>query len=118
MGDYHCRHHGGDVDVSMSLVHLVKNKVLLCPGDAWHFLKDNPDNRYDSMVSDPPYALVSIVKRFGLPTAAPAKGNDAYIRASSGFMGKQWDTGETAFDPTFWSEVYRVLKPGGHVVAF
>jgi site-specific DNA-methyltransferase (adenine-specific) len=115
----HCLlHHGGDVDVSMSLVHLVKNKVLLCPGDAWHFLKDNPDNRYDSMVSDPPYALVSIVKRFGLPTAAPAKGNDAYIRASSGFMGKQWDTGKMAFDPEFWSEVYRVLKPGGHVAAF
>jgi site-specific DNA-methyltransferase (adenine-specific) len=91
---------------------------LLCPGDAWHFLRDNPDNRYDSMVSDPPYALVSIVKRFGSATAAPAKGNDAYIRASSGFMGKQWDTGETAFNPEFWSEVYRVLKPGAHVAAF
>jgi site-specific DNA-methyltransferase (adenine-specific) len=33
-------------------------------------------------------------------------------------MGKQWDTGETAFDPEFWSEVYRVLKPGAHVAAF
>ena len=33
-------------------------------------------------------------------------------------MGKKWDTGETAFDPAFWREVLRVLKPGGHVVAF
>jgi site-specific DNA-methyltransferase (adenine-specific) len=33
-------------------------------------------------------------------------------------MGKQWDTGETAFDPEFWSEVYRVLKPGAYVAAF
>jgi site-specific DNA-methyltransferase (adenine-specific) len=33
-------------------------------------------------------------------------------------MGKTWDTGETAFDPNFWAECLRVLKPGGHVVAF
>jgi hypothetical protein len=32
-------------------------------------------------------------------------------------MGKKWDTGETAFDPAFWTEVMRVLKPGGHVIA-
>jgi hypothetical protein len=40
------------------------------------------------------------------------------MRASAGFMGQQWDTGETAFDPAFWAEVLRVLKPGGHVAAF
>ena len=33
-------------------------------------------------------------------------------------MGQQWDTGETAFAAEFWREVLRVLKPGGHVVAF
>jgi site-specific DNA-methyltransferase (adenine-specific) len=33
-------------------------------------------------------------------------------------MGQQWDTGETAFAVEFWAEVLRVLKPGGHVVAF
>jgi site-specific DNA-methyltransferase (adenine-specific) len=33
-------------------------------------------------------------------------------------MGKQWDTGEVAFSAEFWAEVYRVLKPGGHVAAF
>ena len=33
-------------------------------------------------------------------------------------MGKQWDNGETAFTVGFWSEVWRVLKPGGHVAAF
>lgn len=33
-------------------------------------------------------------------------------------MGKAWDTGDTAFSAEFWAEVYRVLKPGGHVVAF
>jgi hypothetical protein len=33
-------------------------------------------------------------------------------------MGQRWDTGETAFDPAFWAEVLRVLKPGAHLVAF
>lgn len=61
---------------------------------------------------------MSIVKRFGQPGAAPAKGNDAYARASAGFMGQSWDTGEVAFATEFWAQVLRVLKPGGHVVAF
>jgi len=76
-----------------------------------------PDNSIDAVVTDPPYALVSIQKRFGKPGAAPAKG-DVYARASAGFMGKQWDTGEVAFAVEFWAEILRVLKPGGHVVAF
>lgn len=50
--------------------------------------------------------------------ACADKGNDAYMRASAGFMGKTWDTGETAFSAEFWAEVLRVLKPGGHVAAF
>ncbi len=33
-------------------------------------------------------------------------------------MGKSWDTGETAFSVDFWRGVFRVLVPGGHVVAF
>lgn len=87
-------------------------------GDSRDVLKTLPDNSIDSVVTDPPYALVSIVKRFGGKNAAPAKGNDAYSRASAGFMGQSWDTGEVAFAAEFWSEVYRVLKPGGHVVSF
>lgn len=95
----------------------LKDKVQLFNGDSRDVLKQLPDNSIDSVVTDPPYALVSIVKRFGGDNAAPAKGNDAYQRASAGFMGKQWDTGETAFAVEFWAEVMRVLKPGGHVIA-
>ncbi|MBZ9888101.1 site-specific DNA-methyltransferase [Mesorhizobium sp. BR1-1-3] len=96
----------------------LNGKVELRPGDCRDVIKAMPDNSVYSVVCDPPYALVSIVKRFGGPNAAPANDNDVYARASSGFMGKQWDTGETAFAETFWREVLRVLKPGGHVVAF
>jgi DNA modification methylase len=93
-------------------------RVILHGGDSREVLKTIADCSIDSVVTDPPYSLVSIVKRFGNPNAAPAKGNDAYMRASAGFMGKTWDTGETAFDLGFWAECLRVLKPGGHVVAF
>jgi DNA modification methylase len=96
----------------------LNGRVTLHPGDCRDVLKTIPDCSIDSIVTDPPYALVSIVKRFGKPGAAPAKGNEAYQRASAGFMGKQWDTGETAFAVEFWAECLRVLKPGGHVVAF
>jgi len=33
-------------------------------------------------------------------------------------MGKTWDGGGVAFDPTTWAELFRVLKPGGRLLAF
>lgn len=91
-------------------------------GDSREVLKDFPDGSFASIVTDPPYSLVSITKRFGkdsgrkVPSKPGSKG--VYHRASRGFMGQTWDTGETAFDPEFWAEALRVLKPGGHVLAF
>jgi DNA modification methylase len=94
------------------------DSIIVLGGDNREVLADAPDNHFDSIVTDPPYALVSIQKRFGKEGAAPSKGNDAYSRASAGFMGKQWDTGETAFATEFWQQCFRVLKPGGHVLSF
>jgi site-specific DNA-methyltransferase (adenine-specific) len=83
-------------------------------------MRDLPDCSVDSVVCDPPYHLTSIVKRFGAENAAPAKvgKTGAYARASKGFMGQTWDGGDVAFQPETWAEVLRVLKPGGHLVAF
>lgn len=94
--------------------------VTVHHGDSREVLKGIPDASIDSCVTDPPYALVSISKRFGAEGASPAKSGKtgAYARASAGFMGQKWDTGETAFDPAFWAEVLRVLKPGAHLIAF
>jgi DNA modification methylase len=33
-------------------------------------------------------------------------------------MGKSWDASGVAFDPATWREALRVLKPGGHLIAF
>lgn len=96
------------------------DRIRVFHGDSRAVLKAFPDDHFDSVVCDPPYALVSIVKRFGGANAAAAQvgASGAYARASAGFMGKTWDTGETAFAVEFWAEVWRVLKPGGHVIAF
>lgn len=106
---------------------LLGGRVMLHCGDCREAIGGLPDDSIDAVVTDPPYALVSIVKRFGKPGSAPVNnantragnGNrDPYANVSRGFMGKQWDTGETAFATGFWIEVLRVLKPGGHVVSF
>ena len=89
-------------------------------GDCLEVLKTIPDNSIDSVVTDPPYHLTSIVKRFGKENSAPAQfGTDgAYARASKGFMGKEWDGGDIAFRTDVWEECLRILKPGGHLLAF
>ena len=96
-------------------------------GDCLEVLATIPDNSIDLCVTDPPYHLASIVKRYGSPTAKPVRVGDinatndlkaAHARSAAGFMGKQWDGGDVAFRPETWAEVYRVLKPGGYLLAF
>jgi len=96
----------------------MEERIKLMLGDNMKSLKELPDNSVDSIVTDPPYALTSIKKRFGKQGSAPAQfGSDgAFQRASKGFMGKEWDAEVPTVE--FWSEVYRVLKPGGHVLSF
>jgi len=50
------------------------------------------DNSIDSIVTDPPYEL--------------------------GFMGKKWDSSGIAYSVELWRECLRVLKPGGHLLSF
>lgn len=59
-------------------------------GDVLERLAGLPGNSFDAVLSDPPYGLL--------------------------FMGKQWDRGVPS--TRVWSEILRVLKPGGHVLSF
>jgi DNA modification methylase len=64
----------------------------LLHGDCRDQLATIPDNSIDAIVTDPPYEL--------------------------GFMGKSWDASGIAYNLTVWTECLRVLKPGGHLLAF
>jgi len=74
----------------------------------------------DSVVTDPPYHLQSIVDRFGKEGSAPAQhGTDGvFARASKGFMGQEWDGGDIAFRKETWELALKLLKPGGYLLAF
>lgn len=95
-------------------------KVTLHSGDCLEVLSSMPENSIDSAVMDPPYHLTAIVDRFGKEGSAEVKpgATGAYARASAGFMGKQWDGGDIAFQVATWEAVKRVLKPGGYILAF
>lgn len=67
-------------------------KYKLEIGNSKELLKSLPDNSIDAIVTDPPYEL--------------------------GFMGKKWDATGIAYDVELWTECLRVLKPGGHLLAF
>lgn len=72
------------------------------------------DNSIDAVVTDPPYGLskqpdMNEVLRHWL-------NGDDYVHTGGGFMGKSWDSFVPG--PSVWKEVFRVLKPGGHLLAF
>lgn len=66
------------------------SKFELHLGDCLETLRTMPDNSVDSIVTDPPYGL--------------------------SFMGKRWDYDVPSVE--IWAECLRVLKPGGHLLAF
>lgn len=76
--------------------------------------------RADCVITDPPYHLSSITKRFGAVNAAPAQhGRDgAAARLSRGFMGSATDSGDVAFRPDTWKAVLGAMKPGARLACF
>lgn len=66
--------------------------VQLINGDCLEEMKKLPENSVDAIVTDPPYEL--------------------------GFMGKKWDNTGIANNKEMWAEALRVLKPGGYVLSF
>ena len=97
---------------------------MIINDDCIKHLKTLKDNTFDSCVTDPPYHLASIVKRFG-PGQKPINNHDTKIgrdgpfhKIARGFMGQTWDGGDIAFNTKLWKQVYRVLKPGAFLLSF
>lgn len=68
------------------------DRWTLINGECVIIMQRLPENRFDAVVTDPPYEL--------------------------GFMGKRWDSSGVAFRPETWAAALRVLKPGGYLLAF
>lgn len=71
---------------------LDEDDCAVAVGDCRAILNAGQENFFDSCVTDPPYEL--------------------------GFMGKKWDASGVAFDVETWRAVLRALKPGGHLLTF
>lgn len=93
---------------------------MIINGDCLEELDKLDENSIDAIVTDPPYGLTSITKRFGKEGSAPAKyGKDgSFARLSKGFMGKEWDGSGIEYNVEMWQKCLKVLKPGGYLLAF
>ena len=87
---------------------------MIYQGDCLEVLKSLPENSIDSCVTDPPYGLSREPDIREVLTKWMA-GED-YHHRGGGFMGKTWDSFVPG--PSIWREVYRVLKPGAHLLCF
>lgn len=86
-------------------------------GDCLAWLRSMPDNSVAAIVTDPPYGLSNIKPaRITEAITAWATGDRDRVPDGRGFMGKAWDS--FVPPPAVWGECLRVLKPGGHLVAF
>jgi len=78
-------------------------------GDCMEKLKELPSNSIDAIVTDPPYGMS--------PDGIARTWADIEEgRNLSGFMGKEWDAAVPCHN--FFAECFRVLKHGGHMIAF
>ena len=91
---------------------------MIVNADCIEHLKTIEDNHFDSVVTDPPYHLTSIAKRFTNSTEAKYGKDGSFQRLSKGFVGHEWDGGDIAFITDLWKEVYRTIKPGAVLLAF
>ena len=92
----------------------LNNAVALYHGDCLDVMRSLPDDSVDSVVCDPPYGLsappdVAVVLNHWL-------NDEEYKHSSKGFMSQDWDSFVPG--PLVWKEAFRVLKPGGHLLAF
>ena len=69
-----------------------EERYKIINGNSLEVLDTFEENSIDAIITDPPYEL--------------------------GFMGKKWDSTGIAYNVELWKKAYKVLKSGGHLLAF
>jgi hypothetical protein len=95
-------------------------KYRIYQQDVMKWAETYQKEKFHALISDAPYHLTSIVKRFGKKDAAPAQyGTDGvFARSSKGFMGQTWDGGDVAFRPETWQALGEHLYDGAFGMVF
>lgn len=87
-------------------------------GDCRESMRKLAENSVDSIVTDPPYHLTTGKKGGSGEASVNLDSPYGRARVTTGFMGMTWDGGDIAQSVEMWREALRVLKPGGHLLAF
>ena len=87
-----CNYGYKDIEKFSEVGTIMNEKIKLINGNMLKELDKLEENSVDAIVTDPPYEL--------------------------NFMGKGWDNAGVSFQKETWEKCLRVLKPGGHLLAF
>jgi site-specific DNA-methyltransferase (adenine-specific) len=88
---------------------------MIHTGDCIEVMATLPAESVDAVVTDPPYDLLTTSRNGSRRLNNP---DNPAGRSAKGFMGKTWDGTGVAFRVETWREAFRLLRPGGHLLAF
>jgi site-specific DNA-methyltransferase (adenine-specific) len=92
--------------------------VTLYHGDCVEVMAGMPEASVDAIVTDPPYDLLQGSRGGSGRSNEPNNPFGRHGSRGGGFMGMTWDATGVAFRPETWATARRVLRPGGHLLAF
>jgi site-specific DNA-methyltransferase (adenine-specific) len=92
------------IERGVYIAHCGDNQALILEADAWKVMPTFPDNHFTAIITDPPYTAVDKQMQTGTTRSRNQKGG--------------WDFKTKDLDEEILQEMYRVLKPGGHMFVF
>jgi len=95
----------------------MREATVICGECVVEMSRMEPES-FDLVLTDPPYDLTANKRGGSGPASLNVDSPAGRSRIGTGFMGKAWDGTGVAFKVETWRAALRILKPGGHLVAF